>query len=156
MQAREALMPHSGSRRDGGGRACYRAHATLTNFIPLSWLLVSVKNNIEVGRLAQLVFNSILFLGLRCLLPGNVLIGSLPAPSVTLLFPRDSGITITDFEPALFDHCTIFALSVLFSVTVGEGRNCPTSWVRVECGMREGEGTLTGLSLLHCRSKTFP
>lgn len=82
--------------------------ATLANFVPLSWLLVtfiSVKNNVaEVGSLAKLVFNSILFLGLSSLLPANVLIGTLLVPSVTLLFPREPGITFTVLQPVLFDH----------------------------------------------------
>lgn len=82
--------------------------AALANFVPLSWLLVtftSVKNNVaEVGSLAKLVFNSILFLGLSSLLPANVLIGTLPVPSVTLLFPREPGITFTVLQPVLFDH----------------------------------------------------
>lgn len=84
------------------------ALATLANSVPLSWLLVtfiSVKNNVaEVGSLAKWVFNSILFLGLSSLLPVSVLIGTLPVPSVTLLFPREPGITFTVLQPVLFDH----------------------------------------------------
>lgn len=159
MKSREALITHSGSQRDGGGRAGYGVLTTLANFIPLSWLLVSfvsMKNNIEVGRLAQLVFNSILFLGLRSPLPGNVLIGSLPVPSVTLLFPREPGITITVFEPVLFDHCSIFALSSLIAVVVGEGRSCPTSRVRVECGDGREGGDSYRIEIITLQIKDLP
>lgn len=64
-----------------------------------------MKSNVaEVGSLAKLVFNSILFLGLSFLLPENVLIGSLPVPFVILLFPGESGITFTVLQTVLFDH----------------------------------------------------
>lgn len=85
-----------------------------------------MKSNVaEVGSLEKLVFNSILFLGLSSLLPGNVLIGSLPVPFVTLLFPREPGITFTVLHTVLFDHGFSSLLLFPVSVAVREGEKLP-------------------------------
>lgn len=57
-------------------------------------LLMKKNNFANVRRLAKFVFNSFLFLGLSSPLSGNVLIGSLPVPSVALLFPWEPEITV--------------------------------------------------------------
>nr|BAC85457.1 unnamed protein product [Homo sapiens] len=99
-----------------GGRTSFplpRASDTLGSFVPLSWLLVSftsVKRDVaEVGRLAKLVFNSILYFGLSSLLPGNVLIGSLPVPSAIYYFQGSlESLLLVSSLSCLITDCQIF------------------------------------------------
>lgn len=96
------------------------------SFVPVSWLpvsFISVKNNVtEVGSLAKLLFNSILFLGLSSLLPGNVLIGSF-CPLLSLYYSQgslESPLLFSSLSYMTID-CLVFCSFKSLPSSSGEG-----------------------------------